>query len=308
MMARARSLRNYPNRLNIMMFKLVQGVVGEQSDYSESNMRAAARLPQCQPECQPECQTRTTDNLRWQSHPTFTPKHSGHPWHLTAHRDFAIFSPTAPTASPLSLQRMSIYLGIGLALCSTACSATGYTLQKFAHNRFNADLRAFEAGKAPSHAVSPSTSADNGEKGHGATTAGSVDGQHSANDIAWQATGAVHTSSKLESEPRDGPHIKYNHDYGIGPQKPRSYWQYWQFPVGLAFLVLGTIPAAFVFGLAPQSTLAPLGSVTMILNTIFSWRFLGESFTRVDGVSLALMAVGTTVAVLFGKSHDPKYT
>lgn len=46
----------------------------------------------------------------------------------------------------------------------------------------------------------------------------------------------------------------------------------------------------------------------MILNTFLSWRFLGEAFTHADAASVMLMAVGTTVAVLFGKGQDPKYT
>jgi hypothetical protein len=70
----------------------------------------------------------------------------------------------------------------------------------------------------------------------------------------------------------------------------------------------GSICAAFVFGLASQSALAPLGSVTMILNTVLAWRFLGERFTTVDAISTVLMACGTTVAVAFSKNTNTSYT
>ena len=90
--------------------------------------------------------------------------------------------------------------------------------------------------------------------------------------------------------------------------KAKSYWKYWQFPAGLGFLVLGSVFAVFVFGLAGQSELAPMGAVTMIFNTILAWRFLGEPFTRIDFIATFLMGSGTIIAVAFGESSDEEYT
>ena len=210
---------------------------------------------------------------------------------------------------------MSIYLGVGLALCSTACSATGYTLQKIAHNRVDADARKAQAiaQQSPATSISTKRSESDGNEPQAATAGPDTQAISDAKPTSPPADardvldGPPPAIADLGSASDSRQSLKHA-DPQEKPQKPKSFWKYWQFPAGLAFLIVGTIFAAFVFGLAPQSTLAPLGSVTMILNTIFSWRFLGESFTRVDGVSLALMAVGTTVAVLFGKSNDPKYT
>jgi hypothetical protein len=203
---------------------------------------------------------------------------------------------------------MSIWLGVGLALCSTACSATGYTLQKIAHNRHDKEVQDLKRAASQESGVTTSSEGVevSGEPAPGKE--GIVVSVRPPSPSVVKHNSDENEADAAPASPRaDVKEIDIS-EVVQTTAKPKSYLMYWQFPVGLLLLVVGTLFAAFVFGLAPQSTLAPLGSVTMILNTILSWKFLGEAFTYIDAVSIGLMACGTTVAVLFGKSSDPKYT
>ena len=216
---------------------------------------------------------------------------------------------------------MSIYLGVGLALCSCTCSAVGYVLQKRAHLRYDA---AVAAAASISAASSPSgTSAGSQPCSQDVITAPIDIITTQNNSIAAELPlDCVAVEERLplpvnQTSPTVLPLTKADLDdttpLPASPiinthAPPKSYMTYWQFPAGLALLIAGTLCAAFVLGLAPQSTLAPLGSVTMILNTIFAWKFLGEAFTRIDLAAVLLMAAGTTLAVSFGKGVEPKLT
>jgi hypothetical protein len=94
-----------------------------------------------------------------------------------------------------------------------------------------------------------------------------------------------------------------------GSPVPRvTYWRYWQFPAGLAMLIVGSVFAVVVFGLAGQAELAPMGAATMIFNELLAWRVLREPFTRVDAVATLLMGLGTTISIVFGQHVDRTYT
>lgn len=216
---------------------------------------------------------------------------------------------------------MSIYLGVGLALCSCTCSAVGYILQKRAHLRYDA---AVAAAASISPASSTSGTSASSQPCYQDANAAPID---SIDVIDDSCTVKLPLDGVVVEERQPSPPISPTSPTVLPPAKgdldipvsapaspiipthvPKSYMTYWQFPAGLALLIAGTLCAAFVLGLAPQSTLAPLGSVTMILNTIFAWKFLGEAFTRIDLAAVLLMAAGTTLAVTFGKGVEPKLT
>lgn len=87
-----------------------------------------------------------------------------------------------------------------------------------------------------------------------------------------------------------------------------SYWRYWQFIAGMGMLIIGSIFAVAVFGLAGQAELAPMGAVTLIFNELLAWRVLRESFTRVDALSVALMGMGTTIALAGAVKANAAYS
>lgn len=89
--------------------------------------------------------------------------------------------------------------------------------------------------------------------------------------------------------------------------KGTPYYRFWQFPAGLAMLILGSIVGVVTFGLAGQAELAPMSAVTLVWNELLAWRVLRERFTRIDAISVALMAGGTTLALIFAVSTGTDY-
>lgn len=167
---------------------------------------------------------------------------------------------------------MSIWLGVGFALCSTVASSAAYVLQKIAHNRYDADHPVPEgvkvgngdaAGQPESVKEGPPTPPATPEtqkpasvgvvgtrpnspvpipRAETASPSGErVSRSPDAVTIAVEAADA----SEAHSPAPDMPVLPH-------PEGKRSYTRYWQFPAGLALLVIGTIFAAAVFGLAPQ--------------------------------------------------------
>lgn len=54
--------------------------------------------------------------------------------------------------------------------------------------------------------------------------------------------------------------------------KGTPYYRFWQFPAGLAMLILGSIVGVITFGLAGQAELAPMSAVTLVWNELLAWR------------------------------------
>lgn len=59
--------------------------------------------------------------------------------------------------------------------------------------------------------------------------------------------------------------------------------------------------------LAPQSLLAPLSAVTLLLNVLLSPVFLGEKLTRVEIGATALIFIGAVVTTAFGEHSERTY-
>ena len=76
-----------------------------------------------------------------------------------------------------------------------------------------------------------------------------------------------------------------------------AFWRYWQFPAGLGCCIAAAIFDVVSYGFAGQSTLGPIGAVTLVWVALLSWRVLREEYTRLDAASTALMLTGTAVAL-----------
>lgn len=87
-----------------------------------------------------------------------------------------------------------------------------------------------------------------------------------------------------------------------------QYYKHNLWRIGLALVILGSLAdvAALVF--APQSVIAPLGSLTLVSNTIFAPMLLREKITKCDVVATSLIVIGAAVAVSFGPHEDITYT
>lgn len=54
------------------------------------------------------------------------------------------------------------------------------------------------------------------------------------------------------------------------------------------------------YALAPASLLAPLASMTLVWNTLLSWKVLGEYIGWKDVFSILVIMAGAILAVVFG--------
>jgi uncharacterized membrane protein len=86
------------------------------------------------------------------------------------------------------------------------------------------------------------------------------------------------------------------------------YWRRWEFVAGSACLGVASALAIITFSLAGQAELAPMGAVTLVAQELLAWWVLREPFTRVDGVAVALMSIGTTLALATAKSSKQQYS
>lgn len=58
---------------------------------------------------------------------------------------------------------------------------------------------------------------------------------------------------------------------------------------------------------APQSLIAPLGSLTLVSNTIFAPLLLKEKIEKRDVLATATIILGSTIAVMFASHEDVTY-
>lgn len=139
-------------------------------------------------------------------------------------------------------------LGIGLSVLGSLCTALGYTFQKLAHRRADASAEAAAREAARS-----------GERA----------GPSGLSEDVSTVEGEV-TQRSVPKAPRGTP-----------------YYRFWQFPAGLAMLILGSVVGVVTFGLAGQAELAPMSAVTLVWNELLSWR-----------VSAAAVCVQTNLMLL----------
>jgi hypothetical protein len=176
----------------------------------------------------------------------------------------------------------SAAVGISLSLGGTLCNAVGYTLQKLAHRRVDAQQ------------------------------------QQAASDGAARALKVAHVGAPLDlsaAPPPPPPPL----DAGaaaayagaasappLAPPPPRLfYWTCWQFWLGLAIVAGGAVLGVVSFGFAGQATLGPVGAVTLVWIELLSWRVLRERFTRADAGAVALMLAGAALALVVGGDGPP---
>lgn len=83
----------------------------------------------------------------------------------------------------------------------------------------------------------------------------------------------------------------------------RPYYTRPDWIAGLLLTVVASVADFIALGLAAQSVIAPLGSLTLVANAVFAPLLLGERFTRRDALSTAFIVAGTVLTVSFA-SHD----
>ena len=76
---------------------------------------------------------------------------------------------------------------------------------------------------------------------------------------------------------------------------------------GMMFIVVDAILDVLSYGLAPQSLLAPLASLTMVFNAIVAPRFLGEPISKDDYYGTFIIVAGVTLTITGSEKETPTY-
>jgi magnesium transporter len=89
------------------------------------------------------------------------------------------------------------------------------------------------------------------------------------------------------------------------PAKERRHftrmWKWWS---GFILVVVGSMMDFTSYGMAPQSIVTPVGSLTLVVNIFLAYWWLGESIFARDYVGTVLIVVGATLTVLFGNQKE----
>ena len=95
-----------------------------------------------------------------------------------------------------------------------------------------------------------------------------------------------------------------------GMDRPEAvpYTMQWRWWIGMCMVVLGAIGDFACYGLAPQTIVTPMGSLSLVTNVGFAHFWLGEETNELDVVGTVLILVGATVAVAFGDHDEQCYT
>jgi len=89
-------------------------------------------------------------------------------------------------------------------------------------------------------------------------------------------------------------------------QKPYAKQPFWL--LGLGLVVLGSLGDFAALGMAAQSIVAPIGSVTLVCNVAFAHWGLKEPLLKTDLIGTAFIIGGSTLSVAFGSHTGATYT
>ena len=77
---------------------------------------------------------------------------------------------------------------------------------------------------------------------------------------------------------------------------------------GLLLIIFGSLFDVVALGLGPQSLIAPLGSLTLVSNIACAYCLLRERVSRYDIGATALIVLGSSIAIGWGKKQEETYT
>jgi drug/metabolite transporter (DMT)-like permease len=77
---------------------------------------------------------------------------------------------------------------------------------------------------------------------------------------------------------------------------------------GIVLVALASLADLVALAYAPQSIVAPLGSITLVANVFFSPYLLGEKISRLEIKSTTIIITGSVISVWFASHEEVKYT
>ena len=79
-------------------------------------------------------------------------------------------------------------------------------------------------------------------------------------------------------------------------------------PLGIFLSTANAVPDVLSFGYAPQSMLAPMGAVTLLINLALAPLLHGESLTATDCFATLLIVIGVACCIASGNREDRSYS
>lgn len=92
------------------------------------------------------------------------------------------------------------------------------------------------------------------------------------------------------------------------PDTGQPYHAYFLWRAGLGLVILGSFADFAALNFAPQSLVAPLGSLTLVSNTLYSPLLLKEQITKCDVISTLVIILGSVLTVVFAPHVDRRYS
>jgi hypothetical protein len=92
----------------------------------------------------------------------------------------------------------------------------------------------------------------------------------------------------------------------VANQRPPIKQGIWWF--GLFVVVFGSTADFVALGFAAQSIVAPIGSATLVANSIFAHFWLKEHITKRDLIATSFIITGSVMSVMFGDHASDEYT
>ncbi|KAI7874494.1 DUF803-domain-containing protein [Lichtheimia hyalospora FSU 10163] len=89
-------------------------------------------------------------------------------------------------------------------------------------------------------------------------------------------------------------------EYDTNYLRSKIWW------LGIALMVVGEIGNFMAYGFAPASTIAPLGTTTLVSNAILAPVLLDERFRKQDFLGIVFAILGAASVVSSSKSHEFK--
>lgn len=181
-------------------------------------------------------------------------------------------------------------IGVALAILADVFTNTGTNMQKLAHTHIEMDFRKTKTARAKQALNTPLVM-----------------------DFATDDTAPLRPSSETDRSP--SPHapdvLRTASFTGTPPAKNQTKPSYWSSPIwitGVGLLVLGAIGDFVALGFAAQSIVAPLGSLTLVVNMFIARWMHGEKVTPLGIVATICIVAGSFIAIAFADHSDFTYT
>jgi drug/metabolite transporter (DMT)-like permease len=121
------------------------------------------------------------------------------------------------------------------------------------------------------------------------------DGRFAVHHVIGSGSSSVDEIQRWEQE-----------DGEIRPKRP-----FWKRPIwwlGFVTMFLGEAGNIFAYGFAPASIIAPLGTISLVLNAIIAPFYLKEKFGIKDTIGILLATTGTFLIVFFTAEYGASQT